>query len=174
MAKKIHFNMFKAPKYFDILLVYFLVIVFFFTLFIIDFSYENANAFLIRYIIIFLLLITIASIMEFKNKSEYINPFESIEIERFFRDFLFDNNRCNNFINKYNYKAKKQCKKVFRENKDYHLMSFRKNKDIYTIDFVEEKKGGDFFYFMKFLLRMNNHRIILKKDNDDFKIIRIE
>lgn len=169
--KKINYSSFQTPHYFDQLLILFLIICFIFTLIIIDNSKGLNVNYLLTYILIFFLIITIAVLIEYKNKSEYISPMENIHIRHFFNNFNHSQNK-DEFIHKYNAKTLKQLNKNIKNHLKYELTNIIKKNKFYELH-IAEKPSGDKLYILKFLFKKNNHKLTIHTEDNNLKIIRI-
>lgn len=170
--KKINYSSHQAPHYQGKLFLFFLVITFLITLATtITLNQTNTATFLIKFTTIFFLIITIAILIETKNRSEYISPFETINIKQFFNHFNTTTDK-KKYINKYNAKTLKQLKKNIKNNIKYQLTNIIKKNKYYELH-ICEKPDNTKLYLLKFLFKRNNHKITILEENNKIKIIKI-
>jgi purine-cytosine permease-like protein len=180
--KKIIFNYLKPQKYYLRLLNFFILISFSLVLTIISFNLnyilENFDLFLLKFIVIFFIILIISSIIEFLfYRGRYISPIEVYDLEYFFNDFKNDIknkeiNLLDKYFLKYNIKAKKNFFDKIKHH-NYYLSSIRKmNDEEYELIIIDEVRFLEFFLF-RFLISVPIIKLYIKKINKEYKIIRI-
>ncbi len=181
--KSILFNYLKPQYYYQKLFYIFFILSIISSLSLIGFKNFQFDLFLVKFIIIFFLFMTIAVFVEFLDASQYISPIELYQLEFFFNSFLkeireikkFDEFDFENYFHKYDSKSKKIVKNFFKRfKKRFYISSIKKvNSNTYRIVFIDEFVLFRYF-FIRFFAKSGLHRAIVKKNLTGFKIIFIE
>lgn len=128
-------------------------------------------------IMLLFILLLIAVAVEYFQKGEYMSPVEIYDVEHFYNRLIRELSKGtlnpDDFIHKYNSKAKAKFRKVFDSKKQHVLSSIRKKDDTYIITTIDAKRMM-VFYFFRFFSRKAINKIHVKEENDEYKIIRIE
>lgn len=172
--KKINHNHLKPNNYYTRLFIFFTIISLSLTFSLIGFTLENLDLFLLKFIVIFFLIMCIASFIEFFNHGDYMSPLEVFDIDNFFNNLLNDIKleKTKYYINKYNYKTLKNFNTIFKSKKSFFLSSIKKQANTYELTFIDKNKFYKYFIF-KFLIRDAISKMIIKKIKGKFKIISI-
>lgn len=180
--KKLIFNYLKPQNYYFRLFIFFTIITLILAFSMGNFKLVDFDLFVLRFFLIYFLLLFIAVAIEFLHSGEYISPLKIYDLEFFFNSFLKDlkENKKHldiifeNYFNKYDSKSKQILKKLFSSRyKIYFLSSIRKEKGVYILTFINKLTLFRYF-FIRFFIKQGIHKAYIKEINHNFKIIRIE
>jgi hypothetical protein len=89
MFKYIHYTHMKPQNYYNRLFLFFILISFSLTLVYYKLGIVNDfYTFLLRFILILLLILSLSAFLEYRIKSDYMGPLEVYDVEREFKRFL--------------------------------------------------------------------------------------
>jgi len=146
------------------------------------FRIVNIDDFLLKFFLIYFLIMVISVLIELLNKSEYLSPIEIYNLNLFFNNFLKDLKNTSHikefdfefYFNKYDSNSKKKITKIIKKiKKRFFISTIRKENDIYKIHFID-KFTLFRFLFIKFLAKGGVHRADIKIIKGKYKIIYFE
>lgn len=175
--KRVIYNKLKPTNYYNHLFTFFGFMSIVLTLTLVGFTETfSIELFLLKFIVIFFLLLFISVAIEFLYKGEYIAPHTFYDLEIFFNEFLDEIHELGHFekfFYKYDAKSKKRFNRIFKKHKiNFFLSSIRRHGNTFELSFIDEVKMMEFF-FVKFLIKHGVHKMEIKKFNGKFKIIRL-
>lgn len=121
-----------------------------------------------------MLLFSIAVLVEFFYRGDYMSPLEVYDIEKFFNEFIEDvysKGDIDKYFNKYDHRSKKEFQKIFGKKARYFLSTIRKVDNFYEVSVINERKMLE-YYFIRFLGHGAVHKMHIRKVNGSFKIIK--
>lgn len=175
MIKKINYNYLKPQNYYNRLFTFFFIAAFMLTLTLVGFSISDFEDFLLKLVVILFLLMLIAVLIEYKNRSEYMSPLEVYDVENYYKRFYLsirDGKNMDLFFHKYNIKTKRKLDPFIRKRSNFVLSNIRKENEVYEITVIDINKLAA-FHFLKFFIRKAIYRIYVKEFDGSFKIILI-
>jgi len=174
MSYKLHNTYIKPQNYFNKLFIFFTLISLSLTLSLIGFDFSNMDIFMLKFVIIYFMLLSIAVFIEFYNLGDYMGPLEIFDVENFYLEFINNIKDANKleFVHKYDYKSKKVLEKLQKENAKYFLSTIKKKKKMYEITFINQKKMAGFF-IVKFLVKNPMHKAFVTRNKNGFIIHRL-
>lgn len=172
--KHLLFKYYRPLHYFNHLLTFFIIVALSLAIPLTYFQKETVEYFFLNFLILFFLLLVLATMVEFFSRGDYIGPLELYDIQVFYKDFydaaINKKSLLKEFFLTYDQKSKDRFIKVLPRAHGFLLSSIKKQNNVYEITLIDEKKLFEYF-FLKFLVRKAIHKLYVKKIKGEYKII---
>lgn len=175
--KRIHYNYLRPPHYYSHLFTFVSILAIFMGF---GFTFRDDNFdvinFILKVIVFLFLFLSLAVIIEFFHRGEYIRPLILYDLLGFTNRFLEIAQRgrkIDTFFLTYDQKSKKNFKQNFSKKQYYFISTIKKEGENYKVSLINEKKLFQYF-FIKFFVRNAIHTLDVQHIKGSYKIVRFK
>lgn len=165
----------KPSHYYNKLISFLAILSFLLTFPLMGFKIElqNLDLFLAKFILLFLFLLFLSSLIEIKEKGEVLSSLEIYEIESFTREITEKiangDKEILKYISKYNH-SYNTLKNAIEKKKKFTISTIRKEKNRYTVGLIDERKWI-LFFIIRYFIKDPIHYVTFLKEENKLRIV---